>query len=389
MTGGVQIAERIQAMDARAWDEASAEVVALDRDLLAAIEEIDERASRRRYFMARDGHTSALASGSLRLAREEARPLDQLLFGRAAGALRMVGLSSARVLWVAPDLGHECSLHAGAGAGAGARADAAQLALLHELCAAIEREARRCDAAVCLSRVVDEDCPALDQVLQARGYARSLEPPLARLEVGWRDWDGYVAHLAQRSARDASNARREAARFSAAGGAVESVALGAADSRHVSRLLEAHQRRKNGDGLGLRDDFAAVLARRLGERARLYAASPVAETRAVALLLRRGQRGCIPLVGIEHGRELPEFAYFNVTYYGPAADAGPLGLRRIDLGPGMVPMKLRRGCRIVRPQVYFRARSALGRRWRHAAFLAHGLWYRRKFRDAGGDEGDA
>lgn len=385
MSGGMQVAERIAAIDARAWDAAGEDVVALDRDLLAAIEEIDERASRRRYFLAHDGRASALASASLRLEHEEARPLDTLLFGRAAGALRLVGLSSARVLWVAPDLGYECSLHATPGP----EAQAAQCALLHETCAAIEREARECNAAVCVSRVVETDCPALDQVLRQRGYARSLEPPLARLEVGWRDWDGYVAHLALRSARDASNARREAARFSAAGGAIEAVALAAADSRHVSQLLEAHQRRKNHDGLGLRDDFAAVLARHLGARARLYAAGPLRDTRALALLLHRGHRGCIPLVGIEHGRELPEFAYFNVTYYGPAADAGALGLRRIDLGPGMVPMKLRRGCRIARPRVYFRARTALGRRWRRAAFLAHGRWYQRKFRDASTDGDDA
>ncbi len=376
MSAGVAVGERIAELDAAAWDRASGGAVALDRGLLAALEQADQLAPQRRYFLQGDGATTVAAAASLRSRPAAAGALDTLLFGRAAGLVRMLGGSSAPVLLVGAELGYDAALH-----GSAPPEDAPALhAVLHETCAAIEAEARREAAAVCVSRVVPQDCPALVTVLEQRGYHWTLERPTTWLATDWSDTDGYLRRLAARHPDYARNARREIARFAASGGRLERQDPPLAQAPAIGALLERHHRRWNAASLGLATDFVAMLAAQMPRGLRVYRVGPPETPGGVALLLHRGERGCIALVGLDRGRSLPDFAYFNLTYYGPAVDAPALGLRRIDLGPGMVEMKLRRGCQVAHPRLFYRAPSARGRAWRRAALALHRRWFMRKFR---------
>ena len=376
MNTRVAVSERIAELDAAGWDRVSGPGIALDRGLLAAMEEVDELATQRRYFLVRDTRGGAAAATALRRGDAATRPLDTLLFGRAAALLRALGGGSSPVLLAGSDLGYDAALHA-----AGRPDDAAAPHdLLHEICAAIEAEARRERAAVCFTRVLEQECPGISRVLQERGYASSLDRPTAWLDVDWPDLGGYFRRLAGQRHKGGNKARREVARFEATGGRLERVWQPVDDDRRIAGLLERHHRRWNGEGLGLDARFVGALARHMPGRVCVYLTGPAAEAGGTSLLLRRGDRGVLALVGIDHALPLPEFAYFNLTYYGPAGDAPSLGLRRIDLGPGMVEMKIRRGCRVAFPQLFYRAHSGLGRRWRGAALALHRRWFGRKFR---------
>ncbi|MCP5328916.1 MAG: hypothetical protein R3E75_10330 [Steroidobacteraceae bacterium] len=376
MSAGIGVAARIAALDAASWDRASGSTVALDRGLLAAMETADRLAPERRYFLHADGEARVAAAASLRRSPTAARPLDSLLYGRAAGLLCRLGGSAAPVLLLGPDLGYDATLYGSAPP----ESAAALRAVLHETCAAIEAEARRESAAVCISRVVPQACPLLAPVLEERGYGWTLERPTTWLATDWTDADGYFRQLATHHPGHAREVRREIRRFEASGGRLERLPSSAVPAQAVGVLLEQHHHRKNAESLGLTADFVALLGTRMRDDLQVYLLGPVDAPTGAALLLRRGHHGCVALVGLDRSRPLPDLAYFNLTYYGPARDAPALGLQRLDFGPGMVEMKLRRGCQLAHPRLFYRAPTSFGRTWRRGTLALHRRWFARKFR---------
>ena len=378
-TGRVVISDRIAAVEGRAWDAATGSTVSMERGLLGALEQIDALDLPHRYFLGGDGGRSAAASGCICRTLAALRPFDSLVFGRAGDAIRVLGGSLGPLLQIGPGLGYDTTLQSIAEDADDERRRAA----LHELCAAIEAEAGREALSVCISRVVADESP-LASVLTARGYAWTWERPTARLPVEWQDADGYVARLGAQNRKAAQNVRREIEKFRAAGAQLQRLNDPAGHAARIDALLHAHEQRKNADRLGYRDAFIAVLAAAMPGRLRIYLATKDGLTTGAAILLRRGSRGSMALIGMDPEREARDFSYFNTCYYGPAADAPQLGLQRIDFGPGLLPAKQRRGCRVAFPRLYYLDGRRLRRPWSRLALAAHRRWFERKFREVGG-----
>jgi hypothetical protein len=78
----------------------------------------------------------------------------------------------------------------------------------------------------------------------------------------------------------------------------------------------------------------------------------------VALLLRRGEAGFLPMVGVDHEAAGKDFTFFNLAHYRPITDAIDGGLRQIHLGRALYGLKARRGCRLESALVFFRPRRS-------------------------------
>ncbi len=372
----VKVVDQIASIDVEAWDDASGAAVSMDRGLLAAVEQIDDLGLQHRYFLGSDVGARAAASGSIRRSPEASGPVDALVFGRASGAVRMLGGSLGPLLVIGPELGYDTTLQSTAGHDD----DERRRATLHDLCAAIEAEAARESLSVCVSRVLPDASP-LAAVLEDRGYAWTWERPTAWLPVDWSDPEGYVARLALRSRKAAQNARREIARFHDSGAQLHRLDEPARHAARIDALLHAHEQRKNSHRLGYRDAFIESLAAAMRGRFTIYLASKGGTTTGAAIMLRRGSRGSMALIGMDPEQGANDFSYFNTTYYGPASDAPQLGLRCIDFGPGLLPAKQRRGCLVALPRLYYRGVRGLRRPIGRLAIVAHRHWFERKFRD--------
>ena len=372
----VSVGDRIASIDGGGWDEASGAAVSMERGLLDALEQIDDLGLQHRYFLGGDADARAAAAGSIRRSPEASGPVDALVFGRASGAVRMLGGSLGPLLLIGPEMGYDTTLQSASCDGDAER----RRATLHELCAAIEAEAARESLSVCISRVLPDASP-LAAILEARGYAWTWERPTAWLPVDWSDPDGYVARLALHNRKAAQNVRREIAKFHDAGAQLHRLEAPAAHAARIDALLHAHEQRKNSHRLGYRDAFVESLATAMRGRVTIYLASKGGATTGAAILLRRGSHGSMALIGMDPEHGARDFSYFNTAYYGPAADAPQLGLRRIDFGPGLLPAKQRRGCRIAFPRLYYRGGRGLRRPFGRLALTAHRHWFERKFRD--------
>ena len=93
-----------------------------------------------------------------------------------------------------------------------------------------------------LPRVLDEDRP-ICTLLEQRGYHRTAHDPVARLDIAWDSFEGYLASLT-RNARSA--ARGELRRNREAGVAIGEIDDLAACADRLHQLLDDHNRRLNG-----------------------------------------------------------------------------------------------------------------------------------------------
>jgi hypothetical protein len=379
---GVIVSDGIASVDDDAWDAATGNTVSMERGLLGALEKIDALDLPHRYFLGGEGGLHTAASGCIRRAPAALHPFDSLMFGRARDAVRALGGSLGPLLQIGPDLGYDTTLQSAPGG----VDDERRRAALHELCAAVEAEAGRESLSLCISRVVVGASP-LASVLDARGYAWTSERPTAWLPVEWNDADGYVARLGAWNRKAAQNARREIDKFSAGGARLQRIDDPADHAARIDALLHAHEERKNAQRLGYRDAFVAALAAAMRGHLHIYMATKDGRVSGAAILLRRGPRGSMALIGMDPEREARDFSYFNTAYYGPAADAPQLGLQRIDFGPGLLPAKQRRGCRVESPRLYYRDGRRLRRPWSRFALAAHRRWFARKFGEIDGAPG--
>ncbi|MCM3666376.1 GNAT family N-acetyltransferase [Mesobacillus subterraneus] len=165
----------------------------------------------------------------------------------------------------------------------------------------------------------------------------------AVLEIKWKSFDEYLAHL---KGRDRVTVRREERVFSSAGYRIESAKLG--DSIDVFAELFANHENKYGHKTTPQKE--AIELNTLVDTANEY---------SHVLVLKLGERavGCILLflwektiyartVGFDFSLVGQAFEYFNLAYYEVIRFAIENGFRHVDYGMGTYRAKLKRGANL-------------------------------------------
>ncbi len=357
-TTSTEVVDTLRHVASGDWDVLAGGNVMASHGWLRAVERSGIADLEPRYVLRRDGGRLVGAAVCYvgRGAGTGSSP-DRLLLGRLYPLAARLRLSFLPAVVCAPYRGYGAHL-------LGAEPDV----LLNE----VEALAHAAALPLHLPRVLDEET-ALCRLLSGRGYHRTVQEPIACLEIEWDTFEGYLASLRRISPKAPRIVRHEMNRNRRAGIVIREIDDAAALAARLHDLAEAHHVRLNRASVPYQRHFLPWLKATLGERCVLYGAFHGEELLGFTLMLRDGDTAILPFLGIDDTAK-GDFTYFNLCYYRPIADAIAGGLKRVFFGTLLYDLKARRGCRILKTNLFYksaaRARHLTAAPW----FRCHRWW---------------
>lgn len=356
------------------WRELAFGNPALRFEVLEAIEHSATRQlNLQTFLLENDAGLAAAAVCESVTAPDAHNPLDSLLFGRAMRVARTLAVSTRPVLLFSPPLGNGAAVIL-RNTGPGERRR-----LLDRLLDGIGAHATKRKSGIAFIGVSGDD-EMLTEALRDRGYLETEVQPTTRLDVEWRDFEGYVDYLRRRSKSAAGTARRERNRSRSSGVHIRSVPAGSVDTLAFYTLAREHYRHKNGGDLPYGPRFLPQLIQALGDDFLVFEAERHGQRVAMLGIVRSGTVGWLSCLGIDLRNRPNDFTYFNLAYYHLADCAAALGLRTLLYGNGAYQAKRMRGCRLTVSRLFYHPYRSLRRLAARPYFRIHRAWYRRKLR---------
>lgn|GEM_PF-5269713 len=372
MTEQLRIEEDVERLPADDWQQLTCGRPALRLEVLKAIAATASSALSLRIFMLVDPTgIAAAAVCECVSAQDSFSTLDGLLYGRAQRLAAALGASTRPTLLFCTPVGTECAVMLRP------TDPTEQRRILDRLLDEIEAHAAAQKLGIGFIGVfADEEL--LGNALRARIYLDTEIQPIARLQIEWHDFDGYVKHLQQRSHNAAHNARTERKRNRRSGVSIQQIEGTAANAAALDALVRPHYRHKNGTDLHFGPEFLPLMAELLGDDFLLFEA--VRDGHAVGMmgLVRSGSVAWGAWFGIELTDRRNDFTYANLVYYHVAASAAALGIKTVLYGTLALDTKRRRGCQIIRSRLFYRPHQRHARLLARAYFGIHRAWFGRK-----------
>jgi hypothetical protein len=372
VTEHLQIEDHVERLPADDWQRLMCGRPALRLEVLKAIAATASCALSLRIFMLLDATGIAGAAVCECVgAREPFSALDGLLYGRAQRLAVALGGSTRPTLLFCTSVGTECPVVLRASAPTERRR------ILDRLLDEIEAHAAAQKLGIGFLNVfVDEEL--LANALRARGYMNTQTQPVARLQIEWSDFDGYIRHLAQFSQNAARNVRHERKRNRRSGVCIRQIEATAANAAALDALIRPHYRHKNGTDLHFGPEFLPLVSDLLGGDFLLFEA--VRDGRVVGMvgLVRSGAVAWGAWFGIELTDRRNDFTYASLVYYQVAESAAALGIKTVLYGSLAIDTKRRRGCQIIGSRLFYRPCLPHARLLARMYFGIHRAWFGRK-----------
>lgn len=287
--------------------------------------------------------------------------IEQVLFGRAHAALGRLPLLG-NYLCVGAPIGQDSGLLPG---GRGEEIEARTEHLL----TALERWAASAKLGLAFIAVEAED-RAATRFLRRR-YLSTGSRSGTRIDVDWTDFDSYCRALDARKPGASETPRYERRRCARSGVVISVVPANAENGADLQSLSDAHNRHKNGRGLGLDPQFLSATVPRMGDEVVLFEARREGRRTAMISFILSGDTAWAAFFGIERDNRPNDFTYFNLAFYAFTDHVARLGVTRILLGNSAYEAKLRRGAVRVPMNIWFAPRNLLRRELLRPAFAAH------------------
>jgi hypothetical protein len=228
----------------------------------------------------------------------------------------------------------------------------AQRACLAALLEQVAEQARSWGARSLYCPYVAPAAQALREALLARGYVCFPGSWLARLEVRWPDFAGYLDSLPGHQRRIVRWERRKVA---AAGLQVETVPLREELVPQLQALKSNLERKYHGEATALPPSVPSVLALAARERPGeplVTLARKDARIVGFALAYRYQDELHCEQLGFDYTQIAGSHLYFEIAFYQPIEYATAHGIRRLHYGPEAARAKRLRGC-VIEPHATF------------------------------------
>jgi predicted N-acyltransferase len=140
------------------------------------------------------------------------------------------------------------------------------------------------------------------------------------------------------------------------------------------RLLCLNAAKYNMKGMSFDSSFFHALRENMPEETRVYAAFKKGELVGMCLVLGKGGIWHAMLVGIDHNLTGNDLTYYNLCYYQPIKDAIESRCKRIYYGNSLYELKIRRGCRLMQVDAYYKPHGRVSRMCAKPFFFIHRAW---------------
>jgi len=365
----VRVTDRVAEIAKSDWQGLAAGHPSLRHEVLELLSDCLNRPRSLRFFLLEDA--SGLTAAAVCEVVLEARvpsPLDASLFGRGARLARALGVPTVPLLLFESPLSSTPTVLARAGEDRSGR--------LVSLLSAVERYALARGFTVAFANIPARD-PELSGAFEHRGYLACEMPAVARLEVKWPDFDGYVQYLRQRSKNAATNARRERQRNERSGTRIRRLPPGE-PATPLYELARAHYLRKNHRELPDAPTLLPRLQQSIGEDLICFVAERDGRRTASVAVVRFGGSGWVYWLGFADAQRPNDFTYPNLLYYQLAGESGRLGIDTLFYGTDVLRAKLLRGCSIDAHRLFLKPRSASARLLLRPYLALLDRWRRRR-----------
>lgn len=309
--------------------------------------------ARWRYLVARRaGEAVGMAAG-----REESW-IDQLVYGKAAGVARAVGLGVGAAVRYGVVTGVGEAIVLAPGLGERERAEARR--------ALIDGMIEDAAGAAVMVRGVRRWERELREALEERGFLATRDVATTYLPLPEGDFGAYRRWLRQNHATTEKNIGRELSLGRRSGLTIGEIPDWEGEREAIAALYTAHWERWNGP-LTHRRDNLTLLREGLGEHGVLRGAWVDGVLTGVQVVARAGEVEMALAIAVDEERGKKSAAYFNLGYNSVIAGAMAAGRRGIYFGRLLYEAKARRGCVAVPMEMYIRpGRRRLGPVWRAA-----------------------
>jgi predicted N-acyltransferase len=143
-------------------------------------------------------------------------------------------------------------------------------------------------------------------------------------------------------------------------------------------LLNGNCIKHNKTSLPFQENFLSQLKKNLGDDLVIYRSIKNNRISGMGIMLRSGDTGYLPFVGVDHHLSQNDATFFNILFYRPITDAITENIKILYYGNAMYDMKIRRGCKIEKAFFFYKPCHPLFKPASSLWFYLHQFWYQKK-----------
>ncbi|MFQ5963201.1 MAG: peptidogalycan biosysnthesis protein [Candidatus Scalinduaceae bacterium] len=246
--------------------------------------------------------------------------------------------------------------------------------IMDEILETIEEEASERKLSVSLINVIEDEIELIE-LLNKRGYNKTLGFPLNYLDVEWSSFEGYKKHVGRISKNTKKSIKKEINKNRKEGVIIKQLEnLGGYEDR-LYELVNNNYYKHNQILFPFNREFFKRLKENLGEDVVTYISVKKERLTGMSLLLKRNKVSYFSVIGIDHEMAGNDFTYFNLGYYRPIMDAISDKTTRLYDGAGMYELKARRGFKISDTYIYYKSFNRIKNIALKPWYAFHSKWY--------------
>ncbi|MEJ2278827.1 MAG: peptidogalycan biosysnthesis protein [Candidatus Lokiarchaeota archaeon] len=242
----------------------------------------------------------------------------------------------------------------------------------------IEENAVKNSSSVCFLNLMDHETNLI-QILNKRGYYKTMGLPLNYINVKWSSFDKYKELLKKKYPSMKRAVTWEISKNKRAGVTIKKLDNINSHEERLFDLLEMNYHKYNSDTFLLNRDYFQKIKNNFGKDSIIYVAIKEEKIIGVMVEFKKDKDAILTSVGIDHNYSKNDFTYFIMTFYEPIKDAPEYGIERIYAGNGLYKLKARRGFSTANTYIFYKPHNKLINYFVKILFSVHYLWMTHKF----------
>lgn len=252
-----------------------------------------------------------------------------------------------------------------------------QKAIMNTILGAILNEARKKKLPICFP-YLDDNEQNLMTCLKKEGFNHTLVIPYNYVDIKWSSFEAYIKDLGKIRKNMKKSLKREINRNKKAGVRIEIEKEPGEYEDRIFELINKHYLKHTGAPFPFKKEFVHQVKENLGQKCRFYISWKNGLITGTGFSLIKNGVEYLYLVAVDRELAGNDMTFFNICFHVPMIHAISDGLKRIDLGLGMVEMKARYGCDVGNMYYYYKASDKISNIAIKPWFIFISKWYQRK-----------